>query len=40
MLSDFADLRMNFADQIMLGLRNLFDARRHFVEFFQHRTLA
>jgi len=39
-LFNLADLRVHFADQIMLGLRELFDAHRHFVQFFQHRILA
>ena len=39
-LFDLADLRVHFPDQIMLGPRELFDARRHFVQFFQHRILA
>ena len=39
-LFDLANLRVHFADQIMLGLRYLFDARRHFMQFFQHRILA
>ena len=40
MLLDFAHLWVHFADQIMPGLRNLFDARGHSVELLQHRILA
>ena len=40
MLLDFAHLRVHFADQIMAGLRNLFDARRHSVELLQQGILA
>jgi len=39
-LFDLADLRVHFPDQIMLGPREPFDTRRHFVQFFQHRILA
>ncbi len=33
-LFDFADLRVNVANQIMPGLRKLFDALGHFLQFF------
>jgi hypothetical protein len=39
-LLDFINLRMHVADQIVLGLRQLFDAFCHFVQPFQHRILT
>jgi len=40
MLLDFADLRMHFANQIVLGSGEPFDSPSHFVELLQHRVLS
>jgi len=40
MLSDFADLRMNFADQIVLDFGQVLNSLSHFVQFLEHRILA
>jgi hypothetical protein len=40
LLLDFAYLRMHVTNQIMLGLRKLFNAGRHLMDLFQHRILT
>jgi hypothetical protein len=39
-LLDFTYWRMHLANQIVLGLRKLFDARCHVRKLFQHRAGA
>ncbi|PYJ45654.1 MAG: hypothetical protein DME80_01765 [Verrucomicrobia bacterium] len=40
LLFDFAYLRVHVTNQIVLGLRKLFNADCHFMQLFQHRVLT
>ncbi|OLE56684.1 MAG: hypothetical protein AUI36_15405 [Cyanobacteria bacterium 13_1_40CM_2_61_4] len=40
LLFDFTYLRVHVTNQIVLGLRKLFNADCHFMQLFQHRVLT
>jgi hypothetical protein len=39
-LLDFTNLRMHVTNQVVLGLRKLFNSLSHFTQLFQHRVLT